>query len=180
MKNINIWYANIFQIDFIYKTPVKNVYKFPHIKNISINICSKSVLDNPKNIIYILLVLKLITNQKPSTCRLRKSVSGFKLRKGMLIGSKVNLSKANPYYENFFYILIVYVFPNLDQAKLKLARFNNKNSIATYIDDFLMFPQISCWYDKFPKNMSGTINFAMMNNKNKFTKVLFSALQIPL
>ncbi len=55
MKNITFWHSNIFQSDFIYKAKIKNSYKIPKIKNISFNICSKTVIENPKNLIYILL-----------------------------------------------------------------------------------------------------------------------------
>lgn len=178
MKNITQWHSNIFQTDFIYKTNIKNGYNIPKIKNISLNICSKSIIENPKNIIYILLAIKFITNQNPTVCTLKKSIPTFKLRQGMLIGSKVNLSSSSRNFNHFFYMVAIYILPNLIKPKLKFQKNESIGSIAINVNDLSIFPQINCWYDKFPKNVKSTINISTTSTYHKYTKLLLTSLQV--
>jgi len=115
MNNLKSWHTNIFKIDSIYKANFVNSLQIPKIDKITINISSKSIIENPKSILYYVIGLKLISNQNPIICKAKKSIALFKIRKGMIIGSKVTLR--NKFSYNFLSLFIPLVLPNLKKLK---------------------------------------------------------------
>jgi large subunit ribosomal protein L5 len=85
MNRLHLWYENIFKKDCIYKFQTFSVCKFPSLKKIAVNINNNEV----KNILPSITTLELITSQKPVFYTAKKSIAAFKLREGVLIGSKV-------------------------------------------------------------------------------------------
>jgi large subunit ribosomal protein L5 len=176
MNNIKSWYKNIVKIDFIYKTKPKNSFDIPKIDKVNVNISSKSVIENSKTILYPIMALKLITNQRPTICKAKRSVAVFKLRKGMLIGAKVTLRKYSCYdFLNLFILLILPSLKDFNRCKV-----NNSGALSVGIRNLLVFPQLSNYYDRFPKNISAIINIYIKNNKVGESKLLLTGLQIPV
>ena len=64
MNNLKSWYTNIFKIDSIYKANLINSLQIPKISKTTINISSKSIIENPKSILYYVISLKLNSNLK--------------------------------------------------------------------------------------------------------------------
>ena len=62
---IKFWSNSILRIDAIYKTNINNSQQSIKIDKITINIGLKSIIDEPKMILYPLISTKLITNQNP-------------------------------------------------------------------------------------------------------------------
>jgi len=175
MNNLKSWYTNIFKIDSIYKANLINSLQIPKISKTTINISSKSIIENPKSILYYVISLKLITNQNPTICKAKKSIALFKIRKGMIIGSKVTLR--NEFSYKFLSLFIPLVLPNLK----KLKSFNvTKGSLSIGVKELVNFPQLNEYYDKFPKNMSGIISISLNTQKTKFSKITFSSFQLPI
>ena len=175
MNNLKSWHTNIFKIDSIYKANFVKSLQIPKIDKITINISSKSIIENPKSILYYVIGLKLISNQNPIICKAKKSIALFKIRKGMIIGSKVTLR--NKFSYNFLSLFIPLVLPNLK----KLKSFNvTKGSLSIGIRELLIFPQLNEYYDRFPKNISGIINISLDTQKTELSKITFSSFQIPI
>lgn len=176
MNNIKYWFDNIFKVDAIYKLNLANSFEIPEINKITINSCIRSAIDNSKNIIYSIILLKLITNKKPIVCKAKKSIAAFKLRKGVVVGCKVNLRKKSK-----FDFLSVFIF--LALAKIKNFNFcsiNLEGNISIGIKDLFIFPQVTNSYEKFPKNMSAVINIKTSKSNKQVSSLLYSALQIPI
>jgi large subunit ribosomal protein L5 len=176
MNYIKTWSNNILKIDSIYKMNVSNSFEIPEIKNITLNICSRSIIEDPKTVLYSITALKLITNQKPITCKAKKSVAVFKLRKGVLVGAKVTLRKKEVY--NFLTLFILLILPNMKE--FKPCKVNNSASLSIGIKDLLVFPQLSNYYDKFPKNISGIININLSKKNPNLSNILLTGYQIPM
>nr|YP_009476738.1 ribosomal protein L5 [Cryptomonas curvata]AVM81231.1 ribosomal protein L5 [Cryptomonas curvata] len=175
MNNLKLWYKRIIKIDSVYKMNIVNCLQEPKIESIAINICSKSIIEESKAILYYIMALKLITNQTPVICKAKKSLAQLKLRKGMLIGTKVTLR--NQFLYNFLIQFIFLVLPNIKETKFYNL---NKGSLSIGIKDLLVFPQLSRYYDKFPKNMTAIINFSTNTKDKNFSRFLFTSIQIPV
>lgn len=175
MNHLKLWYLNIIKIDSVYKMNIKNSLQLPKIKDITINISSKSVIEEPKSILYYIIALKLITNQNPIVCRAKKSIALFKIRKGVLTGVKVSLKGESLY--NFLNIFIFLILPNLKDMKFyKLT----KGSLSIGIKDLLVFPQLTKYYDKFQKNVTAIINLSVGAKNDDLSRFIFSSIQLPI
>ena len=175
MKTTKLWFDNILKIDFIYKRRCLNVFEVPKIDKINLSICSKLIIENPKTITLFIVAAKLITSHKPLVCKAKKSIALLKLRKGMLVGVKVTFRKSIAY--NFLTLLNLLVLPNI--KNLRFNKINNNGSLSIGIKDLLIFPQLNIYYDKFPKDMSCTININSVNRDVNSLKMLFTGLQLP-
>ena len=79
------------------KLKYKNQFQIPKIRKVVLNIgVGENALDS-KKINSAVNDLTLISGQKPTITRAKKSIAGFKLRKGMEIGCKVTLRKNRMY-----------------------------------------------------------------------------------
>lgn len=175
MNSLKLWYQNIIKIDSVYKINLLNSLQLPRIESIGINICSQSIIDDPKSILYYIMALKLITNQSPTICKAKKSVALFKIRKGVLIGSKITLRNDSLY--NFLNLFLFLILPNLKDIKsYKL----NKGSFSIGVKDLLVFPQLAKYYDKFPKNVTAIINLNTGTKDKDLSRFIFSSIQLPI
>ncbi|HYA27007.1 MAG TPA: 50S ribosomal protein L5, partial [Thermodesulfovibrionales bacterium] len=89
--------------------------------------------------------LSVITGQKAVTTKAKKSIAGFKLRKGMPIGCKVTL-RGDRMYE-FLDRLISVALPRIRDFKGVSSRaFDGKGNYSLGIKEQFIFPEID--YDK--------------------------------
>jgi len=89
--------------------------------------------------------LALISAQKPVVTRARKSVAGFKLRKGMQIGCKVTLRRGRMY--DFLDRLVHIAIPRIrDFRGLSAKAFDGQGNYSLGISEQIIFPEID--YDK--------------------------------
>jgi len=86
--------------------------------------------------------LAKITGQKPIITKAKKSISNFKIRRGMPIGIKVTLRGARMY--NFLYKLINIVLPKVrDFRGLDPNSFDGRGNYSFGLSEQLVFPEIS-------------------------------------
>jgi large subunit ribosomal protein L5 len=172
---IKFWSKSILRIDTIYKIGIKNSQQNIKIDKITINMSLKSIVDSPKTILYPLISTKLITNQTPTVCKAKKSVALLKLRKGMLVGTNVTLRKEVAL--NFLALFIVVVLPN--NKDLKFYNLNDKGCLCVGLKNLFIFPQLSLFYDRLPKDMIAVMN-VNLNIKNKgYSKLFYTGISIP-
>ena len=60
---IRFWCKSVLRVDSIYKINLSNSQKSIKIDKITINMCLKSIIDDPKTILYPLISTRLRTNQ---------------------------------------------------------------------------------------------------------------------
>ncbi len=120
----------------------KNKLQVPRIEKIVINMGVGEGARNPDLLEQHAKELALITGQRPLVTRAKKSISNFKIRKGMTIGLKVTLRGARMY--NFLYKLINVVLPKVrDFRGLNPNSFDGRGNYSFGLTEQLVFPEIS-------------------------------------
>ena len=123
----------------------KNVMQMPKLEKIVINMRFGDCKDNTKAMESAVNELALIAGQKPIVMKAKKSVSNFKLRKGMDIGAKVTLRKDRMY--EFADKLINIAIPRIrDFRGVPASSFDGRGNYALGVKEQLIFPEIN--YDK--------------------------------
>ena len=120
----------------------KNIHQVPKLVKIVVNMGIGEGARNYDLIEKHANELAKITGQKPVVTRARKSISNFKIRKGMPIGLKVTLRKALMY--NFLYKLINIVLPKVrDFRGLDPNSFDGRGNYSFGLSEQLVFPELS-------------------------------------
>jgi len=122
-----------------------NVMEVPKLQKIVINVGLGEAIQNIKLLDAAQKELSMITGQKAVATKAKKSIAGFKLRKGMPIGCKVTL-RGNRMYE-FLDRLISVALPRIRDFKgVSGKAFDGKGNYALGIKEQFIFPEID--YDK--------------------------------
>lgn len=122
-----------------------NVMQVPRVEKVVLNVGLGEAIQNIKLLDSVQKELSLITGQKTMTTKAKKSIAGFKLRKGMPIGCKVTL-RGNRMYE-FLDRLISIALPRIRDFKGVSGRaFDGKGNYTLGVKEQFIFPEID--YDK--------------------------------
>lgn len=119
----------------------KNIMEVPKLEKIVINIGVGEAKENPKKLESAVKELEIIAGQKPVITKAKKSISNFKLREGMNIGTKVTLRGEKMY--DFLDKLINIALPRVrDFRGIKSTSFDGRGNYALGIKEQLIFPEI--------------------------------------
>ena len=158
------------------KFKYENVMQIPKLEKIVVNMRLGDCKDNSKAMESALKELTLITGQKPLITKARKSVSNFKIRKGMNIGAKVTL-RGDRMYE-FADRLINVAIPRIrDFRGVPDSSFDGRGTYALGIKEQLIFPEID--YDKIDKIRGMDIIFVTTAKTDEEAYELLKALGMP-
>ncbi|MBI2436711.1 MAG: 50S ribosomal protein L5 [Candidatus Magasanikbacteria bacterium] len=120
----------------------KNVMQVPQIKKVVLNVGYGRHAKDKQYIERVERTLTLVTGQKPVRNKATKSISNFKIRQGMEIGSSVTLRGDHMY--NFLYRLINLTLPRVrDFRGLTAKSFDRQGNYALGLKEQLAFPEIS-------------------------------------
>lgn len=123
--------------EFEYKNPLQ----VPRIVKIVVNMGVGEGARNREIVENHARELTMIAGQKAVITRAKKSISNFKIRKGMSVGVKVTLRGARMY--NFLYKLIHLVLPKVrDFRGLDPNSFDGKGNYAFGLTEQLVFPEL--------------------------------------
>lgn len=118
-----------------------NIEQLPKIRKISINRGIGEILKNIKVLTLNLEEISLIAGQKPKINKAIKSIAGFKIREGMIVGLSVTLRRNRMYA--FLEKLIHIVFPRVrDFRGLNQSGFDECGNYNIGINDQEAFPEI--------------------------------------
>ena len=92
-NRLELWNKNVIIPDLIYKFNSKNIHEVTHLENIVLKSTLNSSVTEPKDIVFALVTLELLSNQKAKVLRTRRSIAAFKTRKFIPISSKVTIRK---------------------------------------------------------------------------------------
>lgn len=155
---------------------LSNPMQVPSLVKVVVNVgageavSSKGVLEKIKE------QLAVITGQRPIITKARKSVSAFKIRKGLPIGAKVTLRGKKMY--QFLEKLIKIVIPRLRDFRGIAAKnidLNGNLNIGFY--EQTIFPEIE--YDKVDKIRGLEVTIVTSAKNHEKGKKLFEVLGIP-
>lgn len=129
------------QDQFNYSNPMM----VPKLDKVVINMGVGEAVADSKKIKSALAELERIAGQKPVATKARKSIAGFKLREGMLIGCKVTLRRDRMY--EFLDRLTNIALPRVkDFRGLNGKSFDGRGNYAMGLKEHIVFPEIN--YDE--------------------------------
>jgi len=120
----------------------RNIMEVPRLEKIVVNMGVSEAKEDIKVLDEAVAELAAITGQKPIVTRAKKSISNFKLRKGIPIGCKVTLHGAIMY--EFLDRLINIALPRVrDFRGVSADGFDGRGNYNLGIQEHTIFPEIS-------------------------------------
>ena len=158
------------------KFKLKNIFEVPKITKIVVNMGVGETVTDSKLINSAVDELSLITGQKPVLTQAKKSIAGFKLRKGLNIGCKVTLRK-NMMYE-FLDRLVHIALPRVRDFKgLSKKSFDGSGNYSIGIKEQIIFPEIN--YDKVNKVRGMDISIVTSTDNQDHALELLKSFNLP-
>lgn len=158
------------------KFQYKNKLEVPRLEKITMNVGIGEATQNPKLIELITQELMLITGQRPVITKAKKSISNFKLRKGMPIGCMVTL-RGNRMFE-FFDRLITIAIPRIrDFRGLSDRSFDGRGNYTLGVREQIIFTEID--YDKVEKIRGMDITIVTTARKDEEAYELLKEFGVP-
>lgn len=155
---------------------VRNVMEVPKLDRIVINIGVGEAIGNIKALDTAADELALISGQKPVIRRAKKSVSNFKLRKGMPIGCSVTLRGQRMY--EFLDRLINVALPRVrDFRGISAKAFDGRGNYTLGIRDQVIFPEID--YGKVETTRGMNVSFVTSAKTDDHARILLTYLGMP-
>jgi len=123
----------------------ENVHQVPRLQKIVVNMGLGEAAQNPKLLERAMEELAVITGQKASLRRAKKSVSNFKLREGQAIGATVTLRRERMW--EFLDRLVNVALPRVRDFKgVSQKAFDGRGNYTLGIREQIIFPEVD--YDK--------------------------------
>lgn len=158
--------------EFNYKNPMQ----VPKLEKIVLNMGVGEASQDKKKIDGPVSDLTLITGQKPVTTKAKNSIAAFKLRDGMVIGTKVTLRKERMY--EFYDRLVNIALPRVrDFRGVKGTGFDGNGNFAMGLKEQIVFPEID--YDKVDKVRGMDIVICTSARTDEEAKALLRHLNMP-
>ncbi|WP_031517193.1 50S ribosomal protein L5 [Desulfofalx alkaliphila] len=154
----------------------KNVMEVPRLEKVVINIGLGEAIQNSKAVDAAVNDLMVITGQRPVVTKAKKSIAGFKLREGMIIGAKVTL-RGDRLWE-FVDRLISVALPRVrDFRGVSPKSFDGRGNYTLGIREQLIFPEIE--YDKVDKVRGMDVSFVTTAKTDEEARELLRLLGMP-
>lgn len=159
----------------------KNDLEVPRVEKIVVNVGVGRLSQQPnfedKILPELIKNFSLITGQKPALCKAKKSIAGFKIRTGQIVGLKTTLRRKR--MSDFFEKLIKIIFPRIRDFKgISLENIDNQGNMSVGLKENTVFPEINPEISKVDFGMEISI---VIKAKNKEEAIkLYRILGIPL
>ncbi len=169
-------YKNTIRQQLKEKFGLKNIFEVPKLEKIVVNIGVGDAVSDSKIINNAINDLTQITGQKPVVTKAKKSIAGFKLRKGLSIGCKVTLRKKRMY--EFLDRLVFIALPRVRDFKgLTKKSFDGSGNYSIVIREQIIFPEIN--YDKIDKVRGMDISITTSTNNQEHAYELLKCFNLP-
>jgi large subunit ribosomal protein L5 len=158
--------------EFDYST----VMQAPRIEKIVVNVGLGEALDNAKALEFATNDITQITGQKPVLTRAKKSIAGFKLREGRVIGLKVTLRGERMW--SFLTRLIHIALPRTrDFQGISPDAFDGRGNYTLGLREQLIFPEIE--YDKIDRLRGMEVTIVTTARTDEEGRHLLALLGVP-
>ena len=155
----------------------KNNMQVPKLVKIVVNCSTKEAIADKKILDSIMEEMAIITGQKPLMTKARKSVSAFKLRKGVPLGAKVTLRRR--YMYEFLDRLINVAIPRIrDFQGFPRASFDGMGGYSFGLQEQVIFPEIS--YEKVKTTHGFDITILTTAKTGREAEALLEKMGFPL
>ena len=146
---------------------IRNPMAVPKLVKIVVNMGVGDAIQNIKLLDTAKAELSLITGQLPAVGRAKKSISAFKLRKGVPIACYVTLRNRRMY--EFFDRLVNIVLPRVrDFRGVAPTAFDGRGNYTLGLRDQLVFPEIDYTKVERSRGMNITIVTSARTNQEAF------------
>ena len=154
----------------------KNVMQIPRITKITINMGVGDAVSDRKVMEFAVGDMTKIAGQKPMVIKARKSVAGFKVRKGWPVGCSVTLRSERMY--EFLDRLINVAIPRIrDFRGMSPKSFDGRGNYNMGVQEQIIFPEID--YDKIDKIRGLDIAFTTTAKTDEEGRALLAAFSFP-
>jgi len=117
---------------------LKNIMQVPRVSKVVLNAGIKGA--DSKVLQDVIKTFEVITGQKAVRTRARKSIAGFKLREGMIVGAKVTLRRRMMY--EFLDRLISFTLPKVRDFQGVPTRFDREGNYNLGLKEWSVFPEL--------------------------------------
>ncbi|WP_126071476.1 50S ribosomal protein L5 [Candidatus Annandia adelgestsuga] len=163
-SNLHKYYKNKIINKIMLKSYYYSIMQVPRLIKITLNIGIGNSENNKKKINFAMRDLESITGRKPVITKTKKSIAGFKIRKGLPIGCKVTLRRN--FMWDFLEKLINIAIPRIrDFRGLSKKSFDGNGNYNFGIKEQIIFPEID--YNKIDCIRGLDINI-ITNAKNNY------------
>jgi large subunit ribosomal protein L5 len=158
------------------KFSYNSIMEIPKLEKVVVNMGVGEAKDNPKALEAAVNELTEIVGQKPVITKAKKSVSNFKLREGMAIGTKVTLrgDKMYEFVDRLFNIALPRV---RDFRGVSANAFDGRGNYSLGIKEQLIFPEIE--YDKVERVRGMDIIFVTTAKNDEEGRELLKLMGMP-
>lgn len=154
----------------------KNVMQVPRLEKVCLNMGIGEAIQDAKVLEKAMEDLAVIGGQRPAVTRAKKSISNFKLRKGMKIGCRVTLRGARMY--EFLDRFISLAVPRIrDFRGFSDKSFDGKGNYSIGVREQIIFPEINV--DKIDKIRGLDITFVTTTDNDEEAYELLKAFGMP-
>mgnify|MGYP001309079013 CR=1 FL=1 len=169
-------YNETIKKELMSKLNLKNIHEVPKIYKIVLNMGIGEGKDDSKLIDKALEDLTLISGQKAVKTKAKKAISGFKIREGMALGTKVTLRNKIMY--EFLDRLVNIAIPRIrDFRGLKENSFDGNGNYSFGIKEHIIFPEIN--FDKIDKVRGIDITICTSAKNNNIALELLKSFNMP-
>jgi len=155
---------------------VDNVMMVPRLEKIVINAGVGEATQNIKVLDKVMEELGVITGQKPSVRRAKKSIASFRLRAGQPVAATVTLRGERMY--DFMDRFVTIVIPRMkDFRGMSKKSFDGRGNYSIALRDQLVFPEINFSKVEKPKGM--LLTFVTSAKSNQESMALLARLGVP-
>lgn len=154
----------------------KNIMQAPRLEKVVLNMGVGRATQNSKLLDAAAADLAIIAGQKPIITRARKSVSNFKLREGMPIGTKVTL-RGDRMYEFLDKLMNINLPRVRDFRGVSPKSFDGRGNYSLSVKEQLVFPEID--YDQIEQIQGMDITIVTTARTDEEAKGLLEFLGMP-
>ena len=154
----------------------KNVMEIPKVEKVVVNMGVSEAVGNPKVLDAAVADLTQISGQKPIVTKAKKSISAFKVREGMSIGTKVTLRGERMYH--FMDKLLNVALPRVrDFRGISPKAFDGRGNYTLGVKEQLIFPEME--YDKIDKIRGMDITIVTTAKTDEEARELLKLMGMP-
>jgi large subunit ribosomal protein L5 len=162
--------------DLMRRFSYSSVMQVPRMVKISVNMGLGDAIQDAKILDHATAELEQITGQKPVVTKAKKSISNFKLREGMQIGTRVTLRRARMF--EFMDRFINTAIPRIrDFRGVSDKSFDGRGNYTIGVKEQIIFPEIDV--DKIARIFGMDITFVTTARTDEEAMALLQAFGLP-
>ena len=170
------YYKNTVRGNLAKQFGLKNVHQIPDLEKIVLNVGMGEAIKQPKVLDTIVEELGIITGQKATKKKAKKSIANYGLRQGQEIGASVTLRGTRMW--EFLDRFVTTAIPRIrDFRGLSTRAFDGRGNYSLGVKEQMIFPEIN--YDQVEQIHGMDITFVTTTNKDDRAFALLRELGMP-